>query len=231
MENKIIDREEQKYYLSEKQYKDLISLIDNKIKADEYFSETIYNIYFDNNNFEIINRSLEKPFYKEKIRLRSYEKTNLDTLVFLEIKKKFGSNSNKRRVVIKYKDFINYLNNGQIPDTDTQIMKEIDYCFKKYKLKPKIKIRYDRYAYLLKSDDDFRITFDTNVRYNLFDFDFNNTKDDLKFLNEEYIMEIKTFNGIPLWLNKILLKLRIYPTSYSKVGKIFESLKESDIYV
>ena len=42
------------------------------------------------------------------------------------------------------------------------------------------------------------------------------------FMHDGYIMEIKTFNGIPLWLNKVLSKLNIYPTSYSKVGKIYE---------
>ena len=55
--------------------------------------------------------------------------------------------------------------------------------------------------------------------------DFNND-DNTMFMNDKYIMEIKTFSGIPLWLNKILNSLGIYPTSYSKVGKIYErSLK------
>ena len=230
MLNKVIDREEQKYYLSNEQYDNLVSMIKDNIVPDNYFKETIYNIYFDNDDYELINRSLEKPLYKEKLRLRSYEKTNMDTLVFLEIKKKLESNSNKRRISIKYQDYLNYINNNVLPDIG-QIMEEIDYCFKKYRLKPKVKLRYDRLAYVLKEDNDFRITFDNNIRYSLNSFDFNDIKCDKLFLKDGYIMEIKTFKGIPLWLNKILLNLEIYPTSYSKVGRLFESLKESDIYV
>ena len=217
----IIDRYEQKYLLSKKEYNSLIKYIDDYLVKDRYFVETIYNVYFDNDDYELINRSIEKPIYKEKVRMRSYYKTDNDTNIFLEIKKKYEDNSNKRRVIISYKEYLDYINKGVIPKCDKQIMSEIDYCFKKYKLKPKIKLVYDRLAYNLRDDDSFRITFDTNVRYNLNNFDFNNDEDTM-FMNDGYIMEIKTFNGIPLWLNKVLNKLNIYPTSYSKVGKIYE---------
>ena len=226
----IIDRYEQKYLLSKEEYNNLINLIENYLVKDKYFMETIYNIYFDNDQFELINRSIEKPIYKEKMRMRSYYKTDNDTNIFLEIKKKYADTSNKRRVIISYKDYLDYINKGIIPECDKQIMSEIDYCFKNYKLKPKIKLVYDRLAYNLKNNDSFRITFDTNVRYNLNNFDFNN-EDDITFMNDGYIMEIKTFNGIPLWFNKVLNNLNIYPTSYSKVGKIYNNVKEMIINV
>lgn len=223
MQTKIIDRYEQKYYLNSNQFYELINLISNNLVEDKYFKETIYNIYFDNDCYELINKSNEKPIYKEKIRMRSYYKTNKNTNIFLEIKKKFKDNSNKRRVIISYSDYLNYINNDTIPDCDKQIMKEIDYCFKKYNLKQKIKILYDRISYSLKSDFDFRITFDTNIRYSFSNFDFN-SNDNTLFMEGDYIMEIKTFKGIPLWLNFILNKIGIKPCSYSKVGKIYEKM-------
>jgi len=218
--NTIIDRFEIKYLLNKGDYNLLINKIKDYLVKDKYFKETIYNIYFDSDDYTLINRSLDKPIYKEKIRMRSYDKTNDSTNIFLEIKKKYIKNSNKRRVVISYKDYLDYINYGIIPKCDKQIMNEIDYCFKRYKLKPKIKILYDRLAYSLKGDDTFRITFDTNIRYSNENMDFNND-DNILFMSD-YIMEIKTFSGIPLWLNKILNSLNIYPTSYSKVGKIYE---------
>ena len=133
----IIDRYEQKYLLSKEEYNNLINLIENYLVKDKYFMETIYNIYFDNDQFELINRSIEKPIYKEKMRMRSYYKTDNDTNIFLEIKKKYADTSNKRRVIISYKDYLDYINKGIIPECDKQIMSEIDYCFKNYKLKPK----------------------------------------------------------------------------------------------
>jgi len=219
--NTIIDRFEQKYLIDKDDYNLLINIINDYLVKDKYFKETIYNIYFDSDDYTLINRSLEKPIYKEKLRMRSYDKTSDSTNIFLEIKKKYIRNSNKRRVVISYKDYLDYINYGIIPKCDKQIMNEIDYCFKRYKLKPKIKILYDRLAYNLKDDETFRITFDTNIRYSKDNMDFNNDNNTM-FMNDKYIMEIKTFSGIPLWLNKILNSLGIYPTSYSKVGKIYE---------
>ena len=218
----IIDRCEQKYFLSNEQYENFINKIVEKLIEDQYFKETIYNLYFDNDKYELINKSLDKPLYKEKIRLRSYEIVNNDSLVFLEIKKKYNSHTNKRRIIIKYKDYLDYIEKGIIPNCDNQIMKEIDYCFKNYHLKPKLKVRYDRLSYYLKEDEKFRITFDNNVRYCFDNLNFREFANDELLFRDGYIMEFKTFNGIPLWLNKILSELKIYPTSFSKVGKICE---------
>ena len=219
--NSVISRYEVKYYISFDTYHKLMNSINEYLVRDKYYYETIYNLYFDNDYFELINNSIDKPIYKEKIRLRSYSKVNNDTKVFLEIKKKYNNNSNKRRVVISYKDYLNYIKSGIIPKCDKQIISEIDYCFKKYSLKPMIKIVYDRYAYKLKIDDEFRITFDTNIRYNLDELDFN-SDNDIMFMNDGYIMEIKTYNGIPIWLKDVLDSLNIYPMSYSKVGEILK---------
>ena len=218
----IIDRCEQKYFLSNDDYNLLLEKIGDKLEKDKYYQETIYNIYFDNDNYELINRSLDKPYYKEKIRLRSYEIVNNNSQVFLEIKKKYHDHTNKRRIIITYKEYVNYINKGIIPNCNKQIFKELEYCFKKYDLIPKLKIRYDRLSFYLKEDNNFRITFDNNIRYNFDDLDFTRFYDDELLFNNGYIMELKSFHGIPLWLNKVLSELRIYPTSFSKVGKICE---------
>ena len=101
--NTIIDRFEIKYLLNKGDYNLLINKIKDYLVKDKYFKETIYNIYFDSDDYYLINKSLEKPIYKEKIRMRSYEKTNDNTNIFLEIKKKYIRNSNK-----KYIDNIKY---------------------------------------------------------------------------------------------------------------------------
>ena len=80
----IIDRLEQKYFLNNEQFDNLLRLINNNLEKDKYFKERIYNIYFDNDDYEMINHSIDKPIYKEKIRLRSYNKDSDE--VFLEIK-------------------------------------------------------------------------------------------------------------------------------------------------
>ncbi len=211
----IIDRLEQKYFLNNEQFDKLLRLINNNLEKDKYFKERIYNIYFDNDDYEMINHSIDKPIYKEKIRLRSYNKDSNE--IFLEIKKKYFDNSNKRRITLNYSDYLN----NQI-DTNNQISKELNYYFNKYNLKPKIKVNYDRLSYYLKEDSSFRITFDNNIKYSFNDLNLYQEDKSKLLFNKGYIMEFKTFNGIPLWLNEILNKLKIYPTSFSKVGKIYE---------
>ena len=218
----IIDRCEQKYFITDNQYKELMQSIKDKIEKDLYYQETIYNLYFDNDNYDVINKSLDKPNYKEKIRLRSYEIVNDNTTVFLEIKKKFNSHTNKRRIIITYEDFIDYYEHRLLPKFNRQIVKELDYCFNKYNLKPKIKVRYDRLSYYLKNNKNFRITFDNNIRYSFDNLNFKEFNNEELLFNQGYIMEIKTFDSIPMWLTKVLTTLKIYPTSYSKVGKICE---------
>ena len=211
----IIDRLEQKYFLNNEQFNNLLRLINNNLEKDKYFKERIYNIYYDNDDYEMINHSIDKPIYKEKIRLRSYNKDSNE--VFLEIKKKYFDNSNKRRITLNYRDYLN----NQI-DTNNQIAKELNYYFNKYNLKPKIKVNYDRLSYYLKEDSSFRITFDNNIKYSFDNLNLYQEDKSKLLFNKGYIMEFKTFNGIPLWLNDILNKLKIYPTSFSKVGKIYE---------
>ena len=226
MSIKIIDRYEQKYFITNEQYNSLIEKVGSNLEKDKYFKERIYNIYFDNDNMDLINRSMDKPMYKEKVRLRSYEVPNDDSIVFLEIKKKYKDNSNKRRIELTYKDALNYIYNGILP-VNNQIMNEIDYCFKKYNLKPKTGINYDRIAYYFKEDKNVRLTFDNNVEYRFNNKEINNSN--ILFKNG-YIMEIKTFNGLPKWFIDVLNELNIYPVSYSKIGKIYSKLK-GGIYV
>lgn len=215
-------RTEKKFLLTEKQYNSFIKKINDKVNKDHYFKSTICNIYFDTNNYDLIINSIDKPIYKEKIRLRSYNVPKLNDTVFLEIKKKYKGVVGKRRIKVKLKDFYKYIDDGITPDCNFQIMNEIDYCFKKYDLKPVMFLAYDRYSYYDKLNKNFRITIDENIR---------SREDDLKleygdagklyFKEKMYIMEAKALDAYPMWFIKILSDLKIYSTSFSKYGSIY----------
>ena len=87
----IFQRIETKYLLNEDQYRMLQMRLKNIAKADEYGETQILNIYFDTPGYQLINTSLEKPAYKEKLRLRSYGIPKEETETFIEIKKKYGN--------------------------------------------------------------------------------------------------------------------------------------------
>lgn len=222
MSENIFQRVEQKYVLTKDQKENLLKEIDEHIEKDKYFESTICNIYFDTKNNDLIINSLEKPTFKEKLRLRSYGTPNIYSDVFLEIKEKYKGIVGKRRIKLKLKDFYSYLKKKKYDETN-QIMKEINYYFEFHKLKPSIFIGYDRQSYKGIEDAELRITFDNNLRSRkdnlMLEYgDFG----ELFFDDDTYIMEIKTLGAMPLWLVRALSELKIYPTSFSKYGSIYK---------
>jgi len=229
MYENIFKRVEEKYLLTEEQYKKLFNNINHFIEKDKYFETTICNIYFDNNEDELIYTSIDKPIYKHKVRLRSYGIPKLNDDVFLEIKFKFKKVVGKRRIKIKLKDFKRYLKAKKYNGND-QIMKEIDYLFNLYNLKSSYFIAYDRKSYLEKNNENLRITIDTNLRSRKDNLSLEfGDKGKLYFKERKYIMEIKTLGAMPLWLVKNLSNLGIYPVSFSKFGSIYKKDKEEKV--
>ena len=106
-------------------------LLKNQMKqymtADEHGVSTICSLYFDTPDYLLIQRSMEHPVYKEKLRLRSYGTADKDTTVFVELKKKYESVVYKRRIAMTEDEAERYLLFHE-KVKDTQITREIDYC-------------------------------------------------------------------------------------------------------
>lgn len=224
----IFRRVEQKYLISASQYKMLMDMVDSNIEHDEYYKSTICSIYFDNDNNDLLINSLEKPIFKEKIRLRSYGIPDMNTDVYLEIKEKYRGTVGKRRSKLSLGDYYKFVDKKLT--CNTQIMKELRYFFDIYNLKPFVFVGYDRLSYRAKDNHNLRITFDTNLRYRFDDLKLESGDKGKKFFDEKlYIMEIKTLGAMPLWLVSCLSELKIYPTSFSKVGSIFQEKIRSEV--
>ena len=84
---KSFKRHEIKYLITINQYINLMNYLSDKVEKDVVYKSTIYNVYYDTDNFELIKKSIEKPIYKEKLRIRSYDKPTLDSSVYVELKK------------------------------------------------------------------------------------------------------------------------------------------------
>lgn len=231
MAQNIFKRVEQKYLLNEKQYLAIKKALKENFQKDKYFESKIYNLYFDNDNDDMMANSLDKPIYKAKIRIRSYQEVKKhNDIVFLEIKKKYKGIVYKRRITLTYKEYQDYINENKLPTHDIQIMKEIDYEIKQYNLKPKIFVAYDRQSYYSKTDTNFRITIDENLRSRFNELSLKDSKKNKIFFQEKtYIMELKSQYGLPLWFTKILSENNIYKKSFSKVGSIYTKEKGESI--
>jgi len=213
----VMKRYELKYHLTKEQLKTFQERISKYMKIDEYGLTSIASLYYDTIDYRLINKSIEKPKYKEKVRLRSYGLAKENTKTFLEVKRKCEGVVYKRRISLLESEAESFFEGESI--NKTQIGRELDAVREQYGyLEPKYLIIYDRIAYY-QNDSDLRITLDINPRYRTTDLNLHTSMEGIPLLKEgEAILEIKIQNSIPLWLVEILSQEKIYKTSFSKVG-------------
>lgn len=225
----IFKRYEIKYMLSQEQYVSVLQKMSEHMRADEHGRNTNLSLYFDTPDFLLIRRSLDKPLYKEKLRIRSYGLADCDTMVFIELKKKFKSVVYKRRIRMTESDAMSYLLNHQ-KVLNNQIEAEIDYTKKRYEtLIPRVLLSYDREAYYAIDDHEFRITFDQNILWRNTDVNLTSYIGGEPLLKPgQVLMEVKAGGAIPLWFVQILSEEKLYKTSFSKYGMAYKTiLKEA----
>ena len=230
MGGKVFKRVEYKYLITEEKFNSLLEEIKLHLESDKYAATTIQSLYFDTENDLLIRRSIEKPKYKEKIRLRSYGLVDEDKKVFLELKKKSEGVVFKRRIIIKEKEAFDFIINNKMPDNE-QITREIDYFIKMYQpLRPAMLIMYDRIAFI-DPCSNLRITFDKNIRYRKSRLNLHSDLEgELILENDKILMEVKSDFALPLWLVKKLSENKIYKRSFSKYGEAYclEKIKENN---
>lgn len=220
----IFQRYELKYLLTPKQKMEVLQTMEPYMAIDQYGRTTIRNIYFDTDTFRLIRRSIEKPAYKEKLRLRSYQRAMDQDPVFVELKKKYKSVVYKRRLVLPQAQAMDCLCTGKPLPVDSQIAQEIDYFCSYYKkLSPTVFLSYEREAFYALDGSDFRVTFDENILARRKDFSFEKGIYGIPLLPAGMtLMEIKTSGGIPLWMVRCLTENKIYKTSFSKYGTAYQ---------
>ena len=84
----VFKRYKLKYVLTPAQYEAVLARAAARLRPDEYGRTAIQSLYYDTDDFRLIRRSIEKPEYKEKLRLRSYGLAGADDRVFLELDRK-----------------------------------------------------------------------------------------------------------------------------------------------
>lgn len=219
----IFKRYEIKYFLTRRQQEELLGVMDPYMKLDDYGHTVIRNIYFDTDTYRLIRHSLEKPVYKEKLRLRSYQKADQNSQVFVELKKKYNSVVYKRRVALPEHEALGWLCGSSFHPEDSQIVEEIEYFRTYYRtLHPACFLSYERDAFYSLCGDDFRVTFDSNIISREKDLSLETDVWGTQLLEPgQVLMEIKTPGGIPLWMTDFLTRNHIYKTSFSKYGEAY----------
>lgn len=228
-------RYELKYMLTIEQQQLILNEMAKHMKEDPHGHSTIQSLYFDTPDFLLIRRSIDKPIYKEKLRLRSYGVANENTKVFLELKKKYDKIVYKRRISSTESQALNFFKQNISKDLsddikDSQVKKEIEYARDYYSnLAPRVLLSYERDAYYSTEDPNFRVTFDSNVLWRDTDVNLHTGIYGNPILPKGYVlMELKTAGGLPLWMTRILSAEKIYKTSFSKYGTAYKTILARD---
>jgi SPX domain protein involved in polyphosphate accumulation len=220
----IFKRREKKYLVSSGQAAALQSLIAMHMAIDQQGEYLIRDLYYDTADWDIICKSIERPLYKEKLRLRLYGEYNSESQGFLEMKRKYDGIVYKRRIAFPLDELKNRCVREIVSEVDSQISREISYFLQTNPVSEKIHIAYKRTAYNDIEDNGLRITFDRDIAFHLCSlkgnkFDEYNLDDAYQILEpNQMLMEIKTEDAMPLWLTQVLSEDNIFPISFSKFG-------------
>lgn len=219
----VFKRYEKKYLINSRQHEQLARVFEPRMAPDRFAESTIGNIYYDTPDFRLIRRSLDRPAYKEKLRLRTYRTPNAQTEAFVEIKKKYDHIVYKRRIALPYRQAVDYLAGGDAPE-DSQIAREIEWFRGFYQgLQPAMCICYDRYAVFDKFQPALRITFDSCIRWRDEALDLSRGMDGRPVLDDDLcLMEIKIPGATPLWLARALSDAGVFPIHFSKYGRAYQ---------
>ena len=116
MSDRTIERIEEKFLLTKQQKTALMKAINKQQNHDEFYKEEVLSLYLDTDNYDLAVKSLDKPDFRIKVRVRSYNVPTRSKRVFFEVKTKLKVDNkrigNKRRLVIPLKDFYAYMEKG-----------------------------------------------------------------------------------------------------------------------
>lgn len=241
------ERKETKYLLTFNQYSRFMELAGLHLAPAEYPEGDVTSLYYDTPDFTMVNRSLEKPRYKEKLRVRSYGVATDSSEVFVEVKKKFKGIVYKRRVnctLAAARAFLGGMSYEEaierwpLADAEAreachsfksrQVAGEIAWMRDHYEgLMPQMLVSTHRTSYIGADDPELRVTFDAGVCWEL-----AGLQDDAScgrgafgghamFGNDGIILEVKCADAIPLWLLDIMNACSIRPQSVSKYGRAY----------
>ena len=223
------ERVEKKYLLTPAQLDALAPLLHRYMQIDQYGRHTICNVYYDTPDYRLIRTSLQKPVYKEKLRLRSYGVPGPGDTVFVELKKKYRGVVYKRRTALELTAAERWLA-GDGPAPEGQIAREIEYFQSLYRTGPAVFLAYDRAAMFGRQDPDLRLTLDENIRWRT-DALALSAGDRGSPLSVQglYLMEVKLPGVMPLWLAHGLAQVGAAPVSFSKYGCCYREFLREDV--
>jgi len=210
------NRFELKYLLTLQQAALFRSALSAYLVPDEHGgasgSYPLTSLYYDSPDYRCYWEKVDGLRYRRKLRIRVYgygPELRDDTSVMVEIKQRLDRVTQKRRAVLPYSQALRLCNNRQLPEhraEDKPMVDEAMLYLCEHNLSPASIVRYQRQA-LIGSDYDIglRVTFDTNLTYQLQPLDLTAEPDGAPLVRADYaVMEIKVNERLPYWLTELV---------------------------
>ena len=216
-------RVEIKYLLTLSQAEALAEVLRERgFRPSDFGSPRVQSLYYDTPSHALIRASLERPAYKEKLRLRAYGEPEARGGGFLEIKKKYGGVVYKRRTALPLRQAMEGLAGGMLPAESGQVGREALWMTHRWGLTPAAVIAYDRDAWFCPEDSTLRVTFDRHLTFRDWALDLGVRAEGLPILPADMrLMELKVGGAYPLWLVRLLDEVGARRTHFSKYGSAY----------
>lgn len=223
-------RHELKYLITREQMEQIKKRISVIMNTDEHAKDGRYmirSLYFDDLWESAYNEKMSGTSSRKKYRVRCYNGSS--DVIKLERKRKEGQYINKVAVNLSAEEFYRMLS-GEIEEFQCsgQRLKQDFYLETKInQMKPKVIVDYEREPYVYPFGD-VRITFDTNIRVALSEYNiFNMELPTIEVLPEDQlIMEVKYTEYLPEIIRDILPTEGTVHTAASKYVLCLEKQKE-----
>lgn len=233
------NRFELKYLLSweaaEQLKQDLGQYLQPDVHGDGNGTYALSSLYYDTANYCFYWEKVEGIKFRRKLRIRHYEgraALTPETQVFVEIKQRLNRATQKRRVLLPYRDALKLCDHRTVSDHvpgDRAVIEEMYAMVWQYNLRPTCITSYMRQAFVGGDyDTGLRVTFDTNIRYRTKDLQLHSRKIGAFMISpHRVIMEIKVNGRIPYWLTELvaehnfaLIRISKYCTSLEAAARV-----------
>ena len=225
-------RHELKFYLPISMIDQIRPLIAGHVQHDPYCANqpnqnyTVRSIYYDSDDLLFYHEKIDSVKARRKLRVRTYNTHQSDSIVFLEIKRKFGRVGCKDRLLLPL-DMADHAMNGMSPEEvlgnepsfkDRSVLGKIRYLLNLKQLNPVVLITYEREAFLGRRDKTARVTFDRNIRSlpNPTMEQIFEEQSLIQFEDNQFVLELKFDEAMPTWMALLIRKLNLRSESYSK---------------
>lgn len=232
------NRFELKYVITLKQAAQFRESLKAFLIPDEHGSNNghyiVNSLYYDSPDLHCYHEKEDGIHFRRKLRMRRYETDEIfsdETPVFLEIKQRVDRVTQKRRVVLPYRDALRLTNDRQIPDhaqENRATIEEIYAFLWQYNLRPTSLVRYHRQAFIgTRYDIGLRVTFDTSLSFQVHPLHLHEQPCGLQLLSPHLVvMEIKVNERIPTWLTDLIAAHDLQMVRISKYGRSISAAQE-----